>query len=271
MDPTTGDRADRETWQAGGSEGIADMMDARAIQQAADALLEVRRGAPPITALPPGCEPTTFAEAYAIQDVVTQALSSAAGWKIGRLPDGGMLCAPLLRETIRYRPTLSAAALNAPVVEAELAFRMTRDIARGTTAEALYDAMIFVPLFEILGSRFVSIFEMPLLPNLADYFGSAEIALGDEVPNWTHADRAAMTVRIEGDGEVLHVLDYAARLDAAVAVVATFAERFEDRFDVLPAGTLVTTGSMTVPFAPKHRIIADYGPLGVNELIFSDL
>ena len=47
--------------------------------------------------------------------------------------------------------------------------------------------------------------------------------------------------------------------------------RFEDRFEVMPAGTIVTTGSMTVPFAPKHRIIADYGPLGVNELIFSDI
>jgi 2-keto-4-pentenoate hydratase len=112
---------------------------------------------------------------------------------------------------------------------------------------------------------------MALLPNLADNFASAAIAIGDEVPDWTRAGRAAMTVRIEGDGELLHVLDYAARLDAAVALVASFAERFEDRFDVLPEGTLVTTGSMTVPFAPRHRIIADYGPLGVNELLFSDI
>jgi 2-keto-4-pentenoate hydratase len=247
------------------------MMDAEAIQRAADALLAVRRGALPIAELPPGCEPTSFTEAYAIQDAVTRAVSSAAGWKLGKLPDGGLLCAPLLRETINYRPTLSAAALNAPVVEAELAFRTTRDIARGTSAEALRDAMIFVPLFEILGSRFVSMFDMALLPNLADNFGSAAIAIGDEVPNWTSVSRADMSVRIEGDGEVLHILDYSTRLDAAVALVAAFATRFEDRFDVLPAGTLVTTGSMTVPFAPKHRIIADYGSLGVNELIFSDI
>ncbi len=245
-------------------------MDINAIQQAADALLEVRRGAPPIAALPLGCEPTSFAEVYAIQDAVTQAVSPAAGWKLGKLPDGGLLCAPLHQETIRYRPTLSVAALNDPLVEAELAFRMTRDIARGTTAEALCKAMIFVPLFEILGSRFVKMFETPLLPNLADNFGSAVIAIGDEVPDWTTTDRAAMTVRIEGDDEVLHVLDYAPKLDAAIALVAAFAERFEDRFEMLPAGTLVTTGSMTVPFAPKRRIIADYGPLGVNELIFSD-
>ena len=247
------------------------MLDASAIQRAADALLEVRRGAPPISELPPGCEPGSFAEAYAIQDAVTNALSPAAGWKLGKLPDGGLLCAPLLRETIEQRPTLSAAALNAPVVEAELAFRMTRDIARGTTAEALRGAMVFVPLFEILGSRFASMFDMALLPNLADNFGSAAIAIGDEVPDWASARRDAMSVRIEGDGEVLYILDYAAKLDAAVALVAAFAERFEDRFDVMPAGTLVTTGSMTVPFAPKHRITADYGPFGVNRLIFSDI
>jgi 2-keto-4-pentenoate hydratase len=247
------------------------MLDADAIQRAADALLVVRRGGPPLTELPPGCEPTSFAEAYAIQDRVTAALSSAAGYKLGKLPDGGLLCAPLLRETIHHRPTLSAAALNSPVVEAELAFITTREIARGTSAEALRDAMVFVPLFEILGSRFVSMFDMALLPNLADNFGSAAIAIGDQVPNWTSVRRDAMRICIEGDGEVLYVLDYAAKLDAAVALVAAFAARFEDRFDLLPAGTLVTTGSMTVPFAPKHRIIADYGPLGINELIFSDI
>jgi 2-keto-4-pentenoate hydratase len=247
------------------------MLDAAAIQRAANALLEVRRGAPPLAELPSGCEPTSFADAYAIQDAVTRALSAAAGWKLGKLPDGGLICAPLLRETIHYRPTLSAAALNAPVVEAELAFKTTREIPRGTGAEALRDAMVFVPLFEILGSRFVSVFDMALLPNLADNFASAAIAIGDEVPNWTTARRDTMRVTIEGDGEVLYVLDYATRLDAAVDLVAAFAARFEDRFDALPAGTLVTTGSMTVPFAPRHRIIADYGPFGVNELIFSDI
>jgi 2-keto-4-pentenoate hydratase len=247
------------------------MLDADAVQRAADALLDVRRGAPPLADLPSGCVPGSFAEAYAIQDAVTRALSPAAGWKLGKLPDGGLICAPLLKDTIHRRPTLSAKALNVPVVEAELAFRTTRDIPRGTRADQLRDAMVFVPLFEILGSRFASMFDMALLPNLADNFGSAAIAIGDEVPNWTRADRAGMTVRIEGDGEVLYILEYSARLDAAVALVAAFAERFEDRFEVLPEGTLVTTGSMTVPFAPKHRIIADYGPLGVNELNFSDI
>jgi 2-keto-4-pentenoate hydratase len=247
-------------------------MNSDSIQQAADALLAVRRGAPPLKALPPGCEPTSYEEVYAIQDAVTRALTPAAGWKLGKLPDGGLLCAPLLRETVHRGPTtLSAGALNNPVVEAELAFRATRDIARGTGADELRGAMVFVPLFEILGSRFANMWDMPLFPNLADYFASAAIGLGAEVPDWTAADRAAMTVRIEGDGELLHSLDYAEKLDAAVNLVAAFAERFEGRFDVLPAGTVVTTGSMTVPFAPKARITADYGPLGVNELTFSDL
>ena len=247
------------------------MMDPEAIQRAADALLEVRRGAPPITALPTGCEPTSFAEVYAIQDAVTRALSPIDGWKLGKLPEGGLLCAPLYRETIRQRPTLQASALNAPLVEAELAFRMDRDIPRGTRAGELREAMTFVPLFEILGSRFTKVFDMPLLPNLSDGFGSAVIAVGDEVPDWREADRSAMTVRIEADGEILHVLDYGERLDAAVALVAAFVERFEDRFEVMPAGTVVTTGSMTVPFPPRHRIRADYGPFGINELVFSDL
>jgi hypothetical protein len=78
-------------------------------------------------------------------------------------------------------------------------------------------------------------------------------------------------VRIEGDGEELHVIDYAGKLDDAVALVADFAERFLGRFDVMPAGTLVTTGSMNPPFPPRRRIIADYGPLGINELNFSDV
>jgi 2-keto-4-pentenoate hydratase len=241
-----------------------------AIQRAVDALLAVRRGAPPITALPAGSEPTSYGDIYAIQDAVTLQLTPAEGYKLGKLPDGFM-CAPLHRETVRRRPMLSAAALNEPLVEAELAFRMNRDIPLGTSAAELRDAMTFVPLFEILSSRFVKLFETPLFSNLADGFGSAVIGLGDEVADWTQVDPAGMTVRITADGETLHELDYAPKLEAAVALVASFAENFEGRFDVMPAGTLITTGSMTVPFAPRRRIVADYGPLGINEVIFSDL
>lgn len=243
----------------------------QAVQRAADALLAVRRGAPPITALPAGSEPTSYADIYAIQDAVTRELTPGEGWKLGKLPQGGWLCAPLHRETIHHRPTLRAGDLNEPLVEAELAFRMTRDIPRKTTTAELREAMTFVPLFEILSSRFVKLFETPLFSNLADGFGSAAIGLGDEVPDWTATDRAAMKLRIEADGETLHELDYAERLDKAVELIADFTQDFEGRFEVMPAGTLVTTGSMTVPFPPRHRIVADYGPLGVNELIFSDL
>ena len=103
-----------------------------------------------------------------------------------------------------------------------------------------------------------------------EFLGGARSS-GSALPHARLSLTAEGTVRIEGDGEVLYVLEYSTRLDAAVALVAALAERFEDRFEVMPAGTLVTTGSMTVPFVPKHRITADYGPLGVNELIFSDI
>lgn len=234
----------------------------------AEALLNARRTGEQLDALP--FEPASFVEAYAIQDAVAVRFAPAAGWKLAPHGEEGIWCAPLYRPTIHHRPILSVADLRAHIVEVEIAFRMTQDIARGTSAEALRRQMVMVPLFEVLAPRLADFLDKPFLSNLADCYGSAAIGLGDEVAGWANADRDRLHLTITADGVELHSLELAEKLDFAVDLVAKFAERFVGRFEVLPAGSVVTTGAIRV-FPPARHIVADYGALGVNELTFSDL
>ncbi len=238
------------------------------IQANAAALIAVRQGGAPIDGLP--FPPDSLADSYAIQDAVAVGCGPVGGWKMAPLPEGGVWCAPLHADTIRHRPTLSAATLKPQFVEVEIAFRMTQDIARGTSTEALRGQMVMVPLFEVLSSRLDAFLDKPFLSNLADGYGSALIGLGDEVPGWTSVDRAGLHLRVEADGETILDKDIADTLDFAVNLVASFAEDFCGRMEVLPKGTVVTTGAIKA-FPAAGRIVADYGALGVNELRFEDL
>lgn len=246
-------------------------MDKDAVKKAAEALVAVRNGAKPIAALPEGCEPKTLADAYAIQDAATAGLTPVAGWKIAPMKDGTLWCAPLHAHTIRHRATAEAKTLNKPIVEAEIAFRMLRDVPAGIGIDQLCDAMVLVPLFEVLSSRFVDLTETPFLANLADGYGSALISLGDELADWRGRDAADLSLTVTVDGRQVERLSLAERLDYSVDLMARFARSFEGRADTLPAGTIVTTGAIVMLHQQGNRIVADYGALGINELIFSDL
>src|SRR5690606_20914798 len=64
----------QQNWQRPEHPAKEGKMDSNAIQRAARALLEARANGTLLTALPEGCEPADFAEAYAIQDAVSEAL-----------------------------------------------------------------------------------------------------------------------------------------------------------------------------------------------------
>ena len=246
-------------------------MDEPSIRKAAQALLEVRRGGAAIAALPAGCEPASLADAYAIQDEVIRHLSPVAGWKIAPLADdSGLWCAPLHRDGVLASPTIDGRTLRKPGVEVEIAFRMTRDLAAGTSGRALCDAMELVPLYEVLSPRFVDLTSAPFFSNIADGYGSRAISLGAPIADWAGTDRSSLHISIVVDGETIDSFGYGARLDMAIGLMERFARRFEGRADVMRKNMVVTTGAMRF-FAPGRRIVADYGPFGVNELTIENL
>ena len=100
-------------------------------------LLSRARGGEPVGMLPPSCRPQSDADAYQIQDAVTSELGEAiGGWKVGAASaTAAAYCAPIYATMIRQSPaSYNAAELRLIGIEAEIAFRLARDLpARAAT------------------------------------------------------------------------------------------------------------------------------------------
>lgn len=130
--------------------------------------------------------PGSRSDAYGVQDMLLARLGGGCGWKVGRGKAGlEPYCAPLPRAWKRahgqeYRPAGGAALL-----EAEIAFRLGRDVEpRGevltsTRCQDLIDAL--VPAIEILEARL----DAPAVSDpgwkLADLQGNGGLVLGEAV------------------------------------------------------------------------------------------
>ena len=99
------------------------------VERAAALLVEARQQHRQVQPFAPG--PAHSDEAYAVQDAVARRLGPAAGWKVGAKAPGAMPnAAPLFADLVRPSPAdWPSASLHMIGVEAELAFRLGRDIA----------------------------------------------------------------------------------------------------------------------------------------------
>ena len=123
-------------------------------------LLSRARGGEPVGMLPPSCRPQSDADAYQIQDAVTSELGEAiGGWKVGAASaTAAAYCAPIYATMIRQSPaSYNAAELRLIGIEAEIAFRLARDLpARAATydlAEVTAGASLH-PVIEVVDSRY---------------------------------------------------------------------------------------------------------------------
>jgi len=136
-------------------------------EQLARDLADAWRSGGTIPLPPAGQGPGTRAEAYAIQDRMAELIGGAvAGWKVGatvravQLFEGhdGPLPGRIFADRCFDSPALLPANLfNGVKVECEFAFRLTRDLPKGTTPigrAEIADALTFHPAFELAGSRF---------------------------------------------------------------------------------------------------------------------
>src|SRR5262249_14285141 len=109
--------------------GDADMLRDH-VEEAAHLLCAARNGTP-VHELPPSCRPQSDADAYQIHDAVTQQLGEAVGgWKVGAASaTTSAFCAPIYTSMIRPSPaSYNAAELRIIGIEAEIAFRLGRDL-----------------------------------------------------------------------------------------------------------------------------------------------
>jgi 2-keto-4-pentenoate hydratase len=237
-------------------------------------LLCAARGGTPVHELPVNCRPQSDADAYQIQDAVTRRLGHViGGWKVGAgSPTTAAFCAPIYGSMIRSSPaSYHAAELRLIGIEAELAFRLGRDLpARAAAydrAEIAAEATLH-PVIEVVDSRYADFRSLDRASILADNFSNGGLVYGAAVPNWEALDLARTTITVTEDGEPFADSSQGAARDSVAALV-DFADLMRERGGIR-AGTIVTTGSWTgMVFTRRGAwIVADFGPLGRVEVAF---
>jgi 2-keto-4-pentenoate hydratase len=244
-----------------------------AAREAAALLIEAHHSRRPIDRLPESCRPATLAEAYAIQDEVTRVLGPIGGWKVGMgSPDAEPSCAPVYRDAI-----LAAGALLDPTryhglaLEVEFAFRLRRDLppcAGGYTYDEVAAAVDFMPLIEVIGSRYRDRTDLSAAEQLADANGNGALILGAPVADWRDLDFRTERVELAIDGKIVQSACGTHPAGDPVRLVLWQAEHAASRVGGLKAGDIVTTGSLqgATPIAAGSRAVGNWGRWGRIDL-----
>jgi len=243
------------------------------VDEAARHLCAARRG-PPLHELPQNCRPQSDADAYQIQDAVIRQLGETiGGWKVGAASAAAAaFCAPIWLKMIRQSPaSYTAAELRIIGIEAEIAFRLDRDLPARAAAydrsEVTAGATLH-PVIEVVDSRYADARSLDRLSILADNFSNGGLVYGAAMQGWERLDLGQTRITITEDGEPFADSAAGAARDPIAALV-DFANLMNSRGGTR-AGTFVTTGSWTGMVFTRRgtRIVADFGLLGRVEVAF---
>jgi 2-keto-4-pentenoate hydratase len=232
-------------------------------EQLARDLAEAWRAGSTIPLPRAGQGPATRADAYAIQDRMAELIGAkVAGWKVGATvravqvfeghdgPLPGRVFADRLFENDAKIP---ASLFPGVKVECEFAFRLTRELPAGkgpVTRDQIAGSLTFHPAFELAGSRFApgtgnraaSTFD-----GVADNGSGGAAVLGPAVADWQTLPFETMEIdaRID-DSPPIQIYTGAYRRDPATITAETFSD-LRARGVSLPVGTIVLTGSLSLP------------------------
>ncbi len=248
-------------------------MTPQQIDDAATALVAARTDRP-IATLPEAARPPTAADSYAIQDAVLRRLGERiGGWKIGRAPEGDVICSPIYASRVYPSPaSVPARGFHFIAIECEIGFRVNESFAPRaqpySRPEVLAAASLH-PTIEIVDSRYRDFRALDWLQVLADNYSNGGLIHGAAAEGWEGTDLVHPAIEVTADGQPFAEctgLRAGDPIDLLVDCVNHVANRRGD----MPAGTFVTTGTHTgmVATAPGSSICADYGALGRVEVAF---
>ncbi|MES2073414.1 MAG: fumarylacetoacetate hydrolase family protein [Pseudomonadota bacterium] len=240
----------------------------------AQLLLEARRSGELLAALTDDTMPHDAADAYAIQDIVTNSLGEIGGWKVGaRGPGMQANCAPLPSKLIYdTHAAVSAAGRGRCAIEAEIAVRLKQDLppklSPYTRSEVLAAAGSLHPTLEVVCSRFASAQTNPLA-GLADSLSNGALIVGEGRVDEIEIDQATQAVELYFDAEKVADATGGNPVGDIWALVTWLANHAALRCGGLRAGQIITTGSCTgLTFAkPGTRVKAVFPGLGVVEML----
>jgi 2-keto-4-pentenoate hydratase len=226
-------------------------MSASAVDRAAAVLLEARHTRGWLATLPEDCRPRSLAESYKIQGLVLARLGPIGAWKVGApRPDSEPACAAIAAATVfESGVQLDAAMFNLIGVEAELAYRITRDLPPRSAEYSLAEVSAAIgsvhPAIEISDTRFVTWASQDRFSHVADQLNHGALVIGHGRADWQAITPATqhtilsiddrLTKEVVGGnpgGDPLRLLLWLANIGA-------------QPFGGLRAGHIVTTGSVS--------------------------
>ncbi len=218
------------------------------IAAAARLLLDAREQRRPIDALPAHARPQSAAGAYALQDAQLRVLGPIGGWKVGaRSPDSEPNCSPLPASLVFRSPQRFAGRFPLHLVEAELAFTLSRDLPRRAqpyTADDVATAIGSVhAAIEVVASRFVSFRDQDPLSQLGDLQNNGALVVGAGRTTDTRVDQRCAMVRVDVDGVREIEATGGNTAGDVFRLLAWLANHAGARCGGLRAGQVVTTGS----------------------------
>jgi 2-keto-4-pentenoate hydratase len=180
-------------------------MDTDKLKQAAAALVQARHDMAPLAGLPAGTNPTTTAEAHAIQDETTALLGKDVVAYKAMAPVTGDATRGLI-----YAGTVVASPADLPAtqvpqcgVEGEVAFVFRTDLPKRATPysrEEVAAAVDAVPVIEVVHSRFAVDAPVSALDKLADSISNGALIFGQPKADWQSLELGKLMVTLEVNG-----------------------------------------------------------------------
>jgi 2-oxo-3-hexenedioate decarboxylase/2-keto-4-pentenoate hydratase len=234
-------------------------MEPDRIEAAARVLADARLGLERFAGLPDDLRPRTEDEAYALQNVLNERLEAAWGRRVGckigcttatmqrylNIPEP---CAGEMfeRNVFWGDKAIPHHCFVAPGVECELAVELAEPLARGpfdrtSVAKAVGAVMLSI---EIVDDRYQDWRSLDAPTLIADDFFNAGCVLGEPVRDWRDLDLAAIKGRLLVDHTLIGEGHGADILGHPLDALAWLARRWSALGRTLPAGTIVTLGSL---------------------------
>ena len=214
----------------------------------ASALIAARRGSAALRV--PDLVPGDLQAAMHVQrDVCLDLGETVAGWKVGFSPDGVPVAGPLYANVVQASPARMQLPMRGFIVEIELAFRLARDLPRGSYAredilDAVDEALIGI---ELIAGRLGEPPATPYFAFLADNIGNAGYVTGAATREFARLDLKALPLRFAIDGRVTEEKRGGHPQGDPVEPLRAYASQQIDALGGLRKGQIVTTGSLSKP------------------------
>jgi len=216
-------------------------------------------------------------DAYAVQDLVLDGLNAdVGGWKTSAPdPHSVPIAAPIYSVLLHHTGAqIPASALFVIGIEAEIAFRMNRDLPQTqrpyTPEDLLASVEEMLPVIEIVDTRMTDGLTAPPNLALADNQSNGGLVVGPGIAHWRDLDLSRQAASVSVDGEVKYSGVAGNRAGDVFRLMAWAANHCAQRKRPIRVSDIVTTGTYTgILFVkPGAEVVVDFPEIGRVEASF---